>query len=119
MNALHRLMDNEGRRRRWRFILLVGGPVLALLTGLGMYLMAGRYIRTEDAYIKADLLPIAAEISGRAVAVPVRRNEVVHTGQVLFRIDPAPFQLALNQAMAALAVTRNSVAAIRAGYREK
>ncbi len=119
MNALHSLMDNEKGRRRWRFILLVGGPTLALLTGLGLYLAAGRYVSTEDAYIRADLLPVAAEVSGRAVAVPVHKNEVVHTGQVLFRIDPAPFQLALNQAKAALAVTHDNVGALKAGYHEK
>lgn len=119
MNALRNLMDDEGRRRRWRLILLVGGPTLALLIGLGLYVMAGRYVSTEDAYIKADLLPVAAEVSGRAVAVAVHKNEVVQQGQVLFRIDPAPFQLALNQAQAALAVTRNSVEALKAAYREK
>ncbi len=109
----------DEKRRRWRFILLVGGPGLALLMGLGLYLAAGRYVSTEDAYIKADLLPVAAEISGRAVAVPVYRNEVVHTGQVLFRIDPAPFKLALNRAKAALAVIRNNVEALKASYHEK
>ncbi len=119
MNALHSLMNDEGGRRRWRFILLVAGPILALLTGLGLYLVAGRYVSTEDAYIKADLLPVAAEVSGRAVAVPVHQNEVVHAGQVLLRIDPAPFQLALNQAKAALAVTHNNVAVLKARYHEK
>lgn len=110
---------NDKKRRRKRFILLVGGPTLALLTGLGLYLSAGRYISTEDAYIKADLLPVAAEISGRVIAVSVHKNEVVHTGQLLFRIDPAPFQLALDQAKAALAVSRNRVKALKARYYEK
>lgn len=119
MTVLRRLMDDEGRRRRWRFILLVGGPALAVLIGLGLYLAAGRYVTTEDAYIEANLLPVAAEVSGRAVAVLVHKNAVVHVGQVLFRLDPEPFQLVLNQARAALVATRNNIAALKANYREK
>jgi membrane fusion protein, multidrug efflux system len=56
--------------------------------------------RTDDAYLQADIVHMAPEVSGRIVELNVRDNQTVHRGDVLFRIDPVPFQLRVEQAQA-------------------
>ncbi|GBR46762.1 multidrug resistance efflux pump [Neokomagataea tanensis NBRC 106556] len=56
--------------------------------------------RTEDAYITADIVHLAPEVSGRIVSLPVRDNQHVHRGQLLFIIDPEPYEYRVQQAQA-------------------
>lgn len=56
--------------------------------------------RTDDAYLQADLVHMAPDVSGRIVALRVRDNQPVHAGDVLFVIDPEPFRLQVEQARA-------------------
>src|SRR5262252_10585885 len=58
--------------------------------------------RTDDAYLQADLVHMAADVSGRIVELDVRDNQAVHKGDVLFRIDPEPYQMRVDQARAAV-----------------
>ena len=58
--------------------------------------------RTDDAYLQADLVHLAPDVSGRIVELNVRDNQKVHKGEVLFRIDPEPYQLRVDQARAAV-----------------
>lgn len=88
-----------------------------LLTTLTIQRM-DRRPRTDDAYLQADLVHMAPDVSGRIVELPVRDNQTVHRGDVLFRIDPVPFQLRVEQAQATvrslegkLSVTADQVAA--------
>jgi membrane fusion protein, multidrug efflux system len=74
--------------------------------------------RTDDAYLQADIVHMAPDVSGRIVELDVQDNQTVHRDQVLFRIDPVPFQLRVEQAQATvrglaakLAVTTDQVAA--------
>jgi multidrug efflux system membrane fusion protein len=74
--------------------------------------------RTDDAYLQADLVHMAPEVSGRIVELAVRDNQIVHRGEVLFKIDPEPFRLRVEQAQATvlgleakLSVTADQVAA--------
>jgi multidrug efflux system membrane fusion protein len=74
--------------------------------------------RTDDAYLQADLVHMAPDVSGRIVELTVRDNQTVRRGDVLFRIDPVPFRLRVEQAEATvrsleakLAVTADQVAA--------
>ena len=55
----------------------------------------GRYVTTENAYVRADIVQIAPEISGRVIEVAVRDHARVAAGDVLLRIDPEPFRLAV------------------------
>ncbi|MBK5206277.1 MAG: HlyD family secretion protein [Polaromonas sp.] len=107
------------KRRLKRFILLVVIPLLALLVVGVMYLKGGRYVETDNAYIKADKVPVSAEVSGTVREVLVDENQAVTAGQVLFRLDPAPYQVAVAKAEAKLAQVRTDLAALRASYREK
>ena len=74
--------------------------------------------RTDDAYLQADLVHMAPDVSGRIVELDVRDNQAVHKGDVLFRIDPDPYRMRVDQARAAvrgleatLALTADQVAA--------
>src|SRR5215467_4036803 len=58
--------------------------------------------RTDDAYLQADLVHMAPDVSGRIIELNVRDNRKVRKGDVLFRIDPEPYQLRVDQARAAV-----------------
>jgi membrane fusion protein, multidrug efflux system len=58
--------------------------------------------RIDDAYLQADVVHMAPEVSGRIIELTVRDNRAVHRGEALFRIDPFPFQLRVDQAQAAV-----------------
>jgi len=109
---------NEVRtgRQRLRVPLLILGVVVAILVAGFIYLHGGRYQSTDNAYFQTGLVSVSANVSGQVVAVEVHDNERVHVGQVLFRIDPAPFQTEVAQAQAALAQTHTQIEALRANY---
>jgi membrane fusion protein (multidrug efflux system) len=104
--------------RRWaRNVVMLALP-LALAAGGGYaYLTGGRYVATDNAYVQQDKVSISADVSGRIVEVSVRENQRVGQGDVLFRIDPDPYRIALAQAEAAVASARLQVAQLRSTYR--
>jgi membrane fusion protein (multidrug efflux system) len=89
-------------RRYRRVLLLVVLPLVALIAGLTFYLNGGRYVTTDDAYVGAQKVLITPDISGKIINVAVKEGQLVATGDVMFQIDPVPFQLALAQARARL-----------------
>lgn len=107
-------------RRRWlRRVLLLAGPLLVAGVAAGVYLAGGRYVSTENAYVKADMVLVAAEVSGPIVEVGVRENQRVERGDVLFRIDDRPYRIALREAEAELAGVVNDLASLRAEHAQK
>jgi membrane fusion protein (multidrug efflux system) len=91
-----------GMRRYRRVLLLVVLPLVALIAGLTFYLNGGRYVTTDDAYVGAQKVLITPDISGKIISVAVKEGQSVATGDIMFQIDPMPFQLALAQARAKL-----------------
>ncbi|HKO70695.1 MAG TPA: HlyD family secretion protein [Bradyrhizobium sp.] len=91
-----------GLRRYRRVLLLVVLPLVAVTAGLVFYLQGGRYVTTDDAYVGAQKVLITPDISGKIVKVAVKEGQTVSTGDILFQIDPVPFQLAVSQARAKL-----------------
>jgi membrane fusion protein (multidrug efflux system) len=91
-----------GMRRYRRVLLLVVLPLVALLAGITFYLNGGRYVTTDDAYVGAQKVLITPDISGKIISVAVKEGQTVAAGDVMFQIDPVPFQLALAQARARL-----------------
>jgi membrane fusion protein, multidrug efflux system len=89
-------------RRFRRTFLLVVLPLLAVIGGLAFYLNGGRYVTTDDAYVGAQKVLITPDISGKIIHVAVKEGQQVSTGDIMFQIDPVPFQLALAQARAKL-----------------
>jgi membrane fusion protein (multidrug efflux system) len=108
------------RRRRGllRPLLLVGVPSIAGLAGLYWYAVSGRYVSTENAYVKSDIVTISPDIDGRVVAVEVAENQFVRQGDLLFRIDPEPFRIALDMADANVLTVRHEIEAARAEFRQ-
>jgi membrane fusion protein (multidrug efflux system) len=100
-----------------RFVLLVGVPVLLAVVFLLAWLRGGRYEETENAYVKAHIVAVSADVSGRVVEVAVKDNQPVQAGALLFRVDPAPFELAVARAEAQMGVARTEVERLRGEYR--
>ena len=100
-----------------RFLLLIGVPAVAVAAALLLWLQGGRFEETENAYVKAHMIAVTADVSGRVVEVGVRDNEPVAAGALLFRVDPAPFELAVARAEAQMAVARTEVEGLRAEHR--
>src|SRR5688572_27573136 len=100
-----------------RFILLVVVPAVAAAAGVALWLQGGRYEETENAYVKAHMIAVSADVSGRVVEVGVRDNEPVAAGALLFRIDAVPFELAVARAEAEMAVVRTTLEGLRAEHR--
>lgn len=106
-------------RERLRRPLMVGVPLLAAGIGLVWYLAGEAYVSTDNAFVRAAKVTINARVSGQAVMIAVSDNERVKQGQVLFRIDPEPYQLAVDQAEARLGTARLQIEGLKATYRQQ
>ena len=93
--------------RRWTLVILV----LCVLL-FGWTLIADRLTPyTSDASVRTFVVRIAPEVSGKVIEVTVRDNQIVRTGDLLFRIDPTPFRIAVERAEAKLAAAGQAVGA--------
>jgi membrane fusion protein (multidrug efflux system) len=93
---------------------VLAGPVLLGIGSLAWYLAGGRYVQTDNAYLRADFVVISPRIDGVVTAVRVRSDQLVHAGDVLFTLDAAPLEVAVARAEADLATARNDLEAVRA-----
>jgi len=98
MNAVDQENEILKRKRlgRWIGIGVVAGAVLALLFSV---LLTDVFPRTDDASVRANLIGIVPEVSGILVQLPVKDNAFVKKGDLLFEIDPRPYEYALKQAL--------------------
>ena len=80
-----------------RFLLLILLPILIVLIALGYFYSLGRYITTENAYIKAPIISVQSQVSGRIEKVFVRDNQKVTKGDRLFKIDTEKLELNLSE----------------------
>jgi membrane fusion protein (multidrug efflux system) len=93
-------------RARMRLVLLVVIPLIALAGGAYFYLMSGRYISTDNAYVGAQKVLITPDISGKIAKVTVTEGQRVNAGDALLEIDAEPFRISVTQAEARLASAR-------------
>jgi membrane fusion protein (multidrug efflux system) len=110
--------QQDRRKRRLRKPLLFAVPLLVLIGALAFYLHGGRYQSTDDAFLDAGMVSVSPNVAGRVIEVDVHNNQHVHKGDVLFRIDPAPFQAAVDEAQAQLHDAITNVGSMRANYRQ-
>jgi membrane fusion protein (multidrug efflux system) len=89
---------------------VVVGPLVTWLLG-------GRYASTDDAYVQAAKLVVATDVSGLVSTVDAREGQAVSAGDVLFRLDPRQFQIAVDNAKAQLAETGLMIEAMKEDYR--
>jgi len=86
-----------------RATLLVLVPAIAAVVGLYLYLVSGRYVTTDNAFIAAQKVLITPEVSGKIVRIAVVEGQQLMPGEELFSIDPVPYRLAAQEAEARLA----------------
>ncbi len=106
------------QHRLGRPLLVFGLPVLALVAALLFWLSGGRYVTTENAFVKSDIIQMASEVQGRIVELTIRDHARVKEGDVLIRLDPEPYRLALARADAELDSSRAMVEQVKASLRE-
>jgi membrane fusion protein, multidrug efflux system len=93
-------------KSRRRLAIMLSLPLLIMAAGLFFWLTGGATVSTDNAYVKQDVTAISTQVNGPVVAVYVRENQHVNKGDLLYRVDPAPFEAALHAAEAQLAAAR-------------
>jgi membrane fusion protein (multidrug efflux system) len=101
-------------KRRWlRPVLMLLVPALLLLGGIYYWVSSGGTVSTDNASVKQDIVSVSAQVNGPVIAVNVKNGDKVKRGDILFRIDPAPFRVALEQAEAQLAAAHLQTSQLR------
>lgn len=108
-----RMREDKGLMRR---VLMIGGVAIVAIAALAFWLMGGRYVSTDDAYVQTAKLMVSTDVSGLVKTVNVREGQHVKKGQVLFTLDPNPFQIALDNAKAQLGQVVQTVVSTKADY---
>jgi membrane fusion protein (multidrug efflux system) len=93
------LLRKAGGRTFWMLVV----PALLLIAGAYFWLSGGDSVSTDNAAVKQDIVSVSAQLVGPVSEVAVHNGQHVRRGQLLFRIDPSPFRVALEQAEAQLA----------------
>ncbi|MDE1166641.1 MAG: HlyD family secretion protein [Pseudomonas sp.] len=110
--------DAERARQQRKRRLIVAGSGLALvaLAGVGLYWYSeGRYLeQTDDAYVRADWVPISARVGGYVAEVVVQDDQPVKAGDLLVRLDERDYRTRLEQAGAARAEADAALTAAQA-----
>lgn len=116
------MSDEKKKAPKKRFflrgVLLGAAPLVALAAAGYFYETGGRYISTENAYVKADIATISPAVEGRVGEVAVHSNQEVEAGALLFSMDQRPFEIALAAAEADLRDVAQRIEAQRAHYRQ-
>jgi multidrug efflux system membrane fusion protein len=89
---------------------IVAGAAVAVIVAL---LQWQTRPQTDDATVRANFVGIAPQVSGHIVDLRVRDNQEVREGDLLFVVDPRPYEIAVARAYASLALTRKEVAGLR------
>jgi membrane fusion protein, multidrug efflux system len=104
------------KRRKWtRWGLFALLPLALLIVGY-WYVTGGRIMSTDDAYVEAEKVGVSTDVAGIVKDVDVTENEHVKAGQVLYRLDPQQFQIALDNAKANLAQTALMIDSMKQDY---
>jgi len=90
---------------------------LVLVAGGGWYVAGGRVMYTDDAYVNAGTVGVSTDVAGTVAEVDVRDNQEVVPGQVLYRLDPLRFEIALASAMANQAQVALTLESMKQDYR--
>src|SRR5262249_32864752 len=103
-------------RQRLRRPLLILFPILLAAAGITYYLAEEPYVATDDAFVRAAKESVNARVAGQVVTIAVIDNQRVRQGQLLFQIDPQPYQIAVDQAEAQLGSVRLQIDQLKANY---
>ncbi|WP_158916241.1 HlyD family secretion protein [Caulobacter sp. S45] len=100
----------------WRLPLMIAAPVVVVIVALYFYLTGGRYASTDDAYVQSARSSISSNVPGQVVEIDVHENQFVRAGDVLFRLDSRPYDVAVEEAEARLSTAGQNVKADQASY---
>ena len=101
-------------KRKWgKLALMISLPLALIIGGVVYWRSLQGEVSTDNAYVHLDKVSVSAEVGGKITAVLVKENQHVNAGDLLFRIDPQPFQLQLAQADAAIATAQASQTALQ------
>lgn len=101
---------------KWRRpALMLAVPVLLALGGLGFWLMSGDSVSTDNAYVQQDKVSISSDVTGRVIAVGPAESQPVKRGDILVKLAPRPFEIALAEAEARVAAARLQAAGLQSG----
>lgn len=89
-----------------RIAVMASVPLLLFGGAAWYYIVNDHYVSTDNAYVQQDKVSVSAQVTGEIVAVAVRENQQVRAGDILFRIDPEPYRIAIAQADAAIAAAQ-------------
>jgi membrane fusion protein (multidrug efflux system) len=104
------------RRPSLRVTLMAAG-IVAVAIGSGIFwLRGGRYATTDDAYLQDAKVLVTTDVSGLVSTVNVHEGQHVKAGDLLFKLDPLPFQIALDGALANLHQIGLTIESMKAGY---
>ncbi|WP_337847083.1 HlyD family secretion protein [Sphingomonas sp.] len=104
------------KRALLRPILMFGVPLVVIAALALWWSLSGGTVSTDNAYVQQDKVSVASDVAGRIVEVAVKENQTVKAGDLLFRIDPEPYRIALAQADAAIANAQVQVTTMQASY---
>src|SRR5215831_17959358 len=91
---------------------IVGAAAIAVIVALLQWEVRPQ---TDDATVRANFVGIAPQVNGHIIELHVRDNQLVKEGDLLFLIDPRPYEIALEKARATLALTRKEVDGLKNG----
>ena len=94
------------KRSLLRPLLMFGVPAILIAIVGYFYLTGGNSVQTDNAYVEQDKSSVSTDVGGRIVEVGVKENQAVKAGDLLFRIDPEPYKIAVAQAQAAIAAAQ-------------
>src|SRR2546427_2783711 len=113
--AENNIASDPGARRMIGRVLGIGIIAAAAVAVVVTLLQWETRPQTDDATVRANFVGIAPQVSGHIVDLRVRDNQLVHEGDLLFVVDPRPYEISVARARANLALTRKEVEGLRNG----
>ncbi len=104
-------------RRALRPVLMLGGILAVAVGSATWWITGGRYVDIDDAYVRAAKETVATDVSGIVQSVQVHDGQFVHQGQVLLRLDPLQYQIAVDAAKANVGSVLSDNEAAKLTYR--
>lgn len=110
------LAEPSRARKIGRWVLMLSVPLILLGFGVYYWIYSDRYASTDNAYVQQDIVSVSAEVGGKIIEVAVSENQKVKAGDLLFAIDPMPFELAVAQSKAQIASAQVQVQNLETDY---
>jgi membrane fusion protein (multidrug efflux system) len=104
-------------RRLLRPVLMLGGIVVVIVGSLAFWITGGRVVSIDNAYVRSAKEALSTDVSGIVLQVPVREGQRVNKGEVMLRLDPKPFELAVVGARANLGGIVSGLNAMKVEYK--